>query len=109
MVVPFMALGYIIVACVIIVNITELPGVILLIWKSAFGFEAVWRFWVRPSCGALSAASIPTRPRRDRPHASSAAVSHPVKAGLVQAVLGLYRHAVCLLRDRVYAADHRAV
>lgn len=41
MVVPFMALGYIIVACVIIaINITELPGVILLIWKSAFGLEA---------------------------------------------------------------------
>ncbi len=40
-VVPFMALGYIIVACVIIaLNIHALPGVILLIWKSAFGFDA---------------------------------------------------------------------
>ncbi|MDX7526880.1 alanine:cation symporter family protein, partial [Enterobacter hormaechei] len=41
MVVPFMALGYIIVACVIIaINIDQLPSVILLIWKSAFGLEA---------------------------------------------------------------------
>lgn len=40
-VVPFMALGYIIVACVIIaLNIGQLPGVILLIWKSAFGLDA---------------------------------------------------------------------
>lgn len=40
-VVPFMALGYIIVACVIVaLNIDQLPGVILLVWKSAFGLDA---------------------------------------------------------------------
>jgi Na+/alanine symporter len=66
MVVPFMALGYIIVACVIIaINITELPGVILLIWKSASALKrALARFWVRRLCGALSAASIPTKRHR---------------------------------------------
>ncbi|WP_431614637.1 alanine/glycine:cation symporter family protein, partial [Enterobacter kobei] len=89
MVVPFMALGYIIVACVIIaINITELPGVILLIWKSAFGFEAGF--------GAILGQAIMWGVKRGvysneaaqgtGPHASSAAaVSHPVKQGLVQA------------------------
>jgi len=79
MVVPFMALGYIIVACVIIaINIDQLPSVILLIWKSAFGLEAGGR---KPS-GETGAGS---------------------------GVLRVHRHAVCLLRDRVYAVDHRAV
>ena len=89
MVVPFMALGYIIVACVIIaINITELPGVILLIWKSAFGLEAGF--------GAILGQDIMWGVKRGvysneaaqgtGPHASSAAaVSHPVKQGLVQA------------------------
>ncbi|MER1649027.1 alanine:cation symporter family protein, partial [Enterobacter cloacae] len=89
MVVPFMALGYIIVACVIIaINITELPGVILLIWKSAFGLEAGF--------GAILGQAIMWGVKRGvysneaaqgtGPHASSAAaVSHPVKQGLVQA------------------------
>ena len=40
-VVPFMALGYIIVACVIIaLNIEQLPGVMALVLKSAFGMDA---------------------------------------------------------------------
>ncbi|NJQ19716.1 MULTISPECIES: alanine/glycine:cation symporter family protein [Enterobacterales] len=89
MVVPFMALGYIIVACVIIaINITQLPAVILLIWKSAFGLEAGF--------GAILGQAIMWGVKRGvysneaaqgtGPHASSAAaVSHPVKQGLVQA------------------------
>ncbi|AVJ79276.1 alanine/glycine:cation symporter family protein [Enterobacter hormaechei] len=89
MVVPFMALGYIIVACVIIaINIEELPAVILLIWKSAFGLEAGF--------GAILGQAIMWGVKRGvysneaaqgtGPHASSAAaVSHPVKQGLVQA------------------------
>ena len=89
MVVPFMALGYIIVACVIIaINIEKLPAVILLIWKSAFGLEAVF--------GAILGQAIMWGVKRGvysneaaqgtGPHASSAAaVSHPVKQGLVQA------------------------
>ena len=88
-VVPFMALGYIIVACVIIaLNISALPGVILLIWKSAFGMEAGF--------GAILGLAIMWGVKRGvysneagqgtGPHASSAAaVSHPAKQGLVQA------------------------
>ncbi|HFN3573951.1 TPA: alanine/glycine:cation symporter family protein [Enterobacter hormaechei] len=89
MIVPFMALGYIIVACVIIaINIEKLPAVILLIWKSAFGLEAGF--------GAILGQAIMWGVKRGvysneaaqgtGPHASSAAaVSHPVKQGLVQA------------------------
>ncbi len=89
MVVPFMALGYIIVACVIIaINIEKLPAVILLIWKSAFGLEAGF--------GAILGQAIMWGVKRGvysneaaqgtGSHASSAAaVSHPVKQGLVQA------------------------
>ncbi|MEZ1280460.1 alanine:cation symporter family protein, partial [Enterobacter hormaechei] len=83
------ALGYIIVACVIIaININQLPSVILLIWKSAFGLEAGF--------GAILGQAIMWGVKRGvysneaaqgtGPHASSAAaVSHPVKQGLVQA------------------------
>ncbi|MCH1930735.1 alanine:cation symporter family protein [Shewanella sp. A25] len=88
-VVPFMALGYIIVACVIIVlNIGQLPDIIWLIIKSAFGFDAGF--------GAILGLAIMWGVKRGiysneagqgtGPHASSAAaVSHPAKQGLVQA------------------------
>ncbi|CAI2044524.1 Na+/alanine symporter [Serratia marcescens] len=88
-VVPFMALGYIIVACVIVaLNIDQLPGVILLVWKSAFGLDA--------GLGAILGLAIMWGVKRGvysneaaqgtGPHASSAAaVSHPAKQGLVQA------------------------
>ncbi|EOV5092904.1 alanine/glycine:cation symporter family protein [Serratia marcescens] len=88
-VVPFMALGYIIVACVIVaLNIDQLPGVILLVWKCAFGLDAGF--------GAILGLAIMWGVKRGvysneaaqgtGPHASSAAaVSHPAKQGLVQA------------------------
>ena len=88
-VVPFMALGYIIVACVIVaLNIDQLPGIILLVWKSAFGLDAGF--------GAILGLAIMWGVKRGvysneaaqgtGPHASSAAaVSHPAKQGLVQA------------------------
>ena len=87
-VVPFMALGYILVAMVIILlNISELPDVIALIFKSAFGLEAGF--------GAIVGMAIQWGVKRGvysneagqgtGPHASSAAaVSHPAKQGLVQ-------------------------
>lgn len=87
-VVPFMALGYILVAMVVILlNIEQLPGVIALIFKSAFGLEAGF--------GAILGMAIMWGVKRGvysneagqgtGPHASSAAaVSHPVKQGLVQ-------------------------
>lgn len=87
-VVPFMALGYILVALVVILlNIHALPGVIALIFKSAFGLEAGF--------GAILGMAIMWGVKRGvysneagqgtGPHASSAAaVSHPAKQGLVQ-------------------------
>ncbi|QEL55161.1 alanine/glycine:cation symporter family protein [Chromobacterium paludis] len=88
-VVPFMALGYIIVACVVIaLNLDKLPGVIALIFSSAFGLDA--------GMGAILGFAIQWGVKRGiysneagqgtGPHASSAAaVSHPAKQGLVQA------------------------
>lgn len=88
LIVPFMALGYIIVACVIIfLNIGQLPGVIKLIFSSAFGLDAGF--------GAIIGMAIQWGVKRGvysneagqgtGPHASSAAeVSHPAKQGLVQ-------------------------
>lgn len=87
-VVPFMALGYIGVAVVIVaLNIGQLPGVIKLIFSSAFGLDAGF--------GAILGMAIQWGVKRGvysneagqgtGPHASSAAeVSHPAKQGLVQ-------------------------
>ncbi|SIQ65949.1 sodium:alanine symporter family protein [Aquipseudomonas alcaligenes] len=87
-VVPFMALGYILVACVIVMlNIEKLPDVLTLIFKSAFGLDAGF--------GAILGLAIMWGVKRGvysneagqgtGPHASSAAaVSHPAKQGLVQ-------------------------
>jgi len=87
-VVPFMALGYIVVACVIVfLHIEALPGVLALILSSAFGLDAGF--------GAILGMAIQWGVKRGvysneagqgtGPHASSAAeVSHPAKQGLVQ-------------------------
>jgi AGCS family alanine or glycine:cation symporter len=87
-VVPFMALGYILVAVVIVaMNIDQLPGVLKLIFSSAFGADAAF--------GAIIGMAIQWGVKRGvysneagqgtGPHASSAAeVSHPAKQGLVQ-------------------------
>lgn len=89
LVVPFMALGYIIVACVIIaINISQLPAALILIIKSAFGLEAAF--------GGILGLAIQWGVKRGvysneagqgtGPHPAAAAeVSHPVKQGLVQA------------------------
>ena len=88
LVVPFMALGYIVVACVIVfLHIEQLPSVISLIVSSAFGMDAGF--------GAIIGMAIMWGVKRGvysneagqgtGPHASSAAeVSHPAKQGLVQ-------------------------
>jgi alanine or glycine:cation symporter, AGCS family len=88
-VVPFMALGYILVAFVVVgLNIEKLPGVISLIFSSAFGADAVF--------GGLLGAAIQWGVKRgvfsneagqgSGPHPAAAAeVSHPAKQGIVQA------------------------
>ncbi|AUZ04660.2 MULTISPECIES: alanine/glycine:cation symporter family protein [Vitreoscilla] len=88
-VVPFMALAYIIIALVIVImNIGELPNVLALIFKSAFGAEAAF--------GAVLGLAVEWGVKRGvysneagqgtGPHPAGAAnVSHPAKQGLVQA------------------------
>ncbi len=87
-IVPVMAGGYIIVALIImILNITELPSVIVLIFKSAFGLSEV-------AGGALGAAMMNGIKRGlfsneagmgSAPNAAATAdVTHPVKQGLIQ-------------------------
>jgi AGCS family alanine or glycine:cation symporter len=84
-----MALGYIFVSLIIVVlNIQELPNVIALIFKSAFGLDSAF--------GAIVGMAITWGIKRGiysneagqgtGPHAAAAAeVSHPAKQGLVQA------------------------
>ena len=88
-VVPFMALGYILVALVIVMlNVTAVPDMIALIFKSAFGFEAGF--------GAMLGMAVQWGVKRGvysneagqgtGPHPAAAAeVSHPAKQGYVQA------------------------
>lgn len=89
LVVPFMALSYILVAMVVLlINVTELPGILLLILKSAFGLESAF--------GAILGLAIEWGVKRGvysneagqgtGPHPAAAAeVSHPAKQGYVQA------------------------
>jgi alanine or glycine:cation symporter, AGCS family len=88
-VVPFMAVGYILLSLIIIaLNITELPAVFALIFKSAFALDSAF--------GGIVGAAISWGVKRGiysneagqgtGPHAAAAAeVSHPAKQGLVQA------------------------
>ncbi|KON85265.1 alanine/glycine:cation symporter family protein [Rossellomorea marisflavi] len=88
-VVPFMAIGYILLSLVIVgVNITEVPDVFSLIFSSAFGANSVF--------GGILGSAISWGVKRGiysneagqgtGPHAAAAAeVSHPAKQGLVQA------------------------
>lgn len=88
-IVPFMGGAYILMALIIIaVNIADLPGILVLIFKSAFGAEATF--------GGIMGSTIAWGVKRSvysneagqgtGPQASSAAeVSHPAKQGFVQA------------------------
>ena len=84
-VVPFMALGYIVAALAIVVmNIGELPGIIKLILKNAFTVEAVTGgavFW-----GVKRGIFSNEAGQGTGPHAAAASeVQHPAQQGLVQA------------------------
>ncbi|MGE7767383.1 alanine/glycine:cation symporter family protein [Peribacillus sp. NPDC096540] len=92
-IVPIMAGAYVIVALVVIgMNITELPGVFVLIFENAFGLREV-------AGGALGAAMMQGIKRGlfsneagmgSAPNAGATAdVSHPVKQGLIQS-LGVF-------------------
>lgn len=89
LIVPFMAIGYIIISLIIIaINIGRLPEVLGLVFRSAFGTDAVF--------GAIVGSAINWGVKRGiysneagqgtGPIAAAAAeVSHPAKQGLVQA------------------------
>ena len=83
--VPFMALGYVIAACVIVaLNITMLPEIIALIFKDAFtpmaGAGAAIGWGVKRGVYSNEAG------QGTGPHAAAAAeVEHPAQQGLVQA------------------------
>jgi len=89
MVVPFMALAYMLVTLVILfLNFEQLPAMVVLIFKSAFGLQA--------GVGAMLGLAIEWGVKRGiysneagqgtGPHAAAAAeVSHPAKQGYVQA------------------------
>ncbi|MCQ2164398.1 MAG: alanine:cation symporter family protein [Bacteroidales bacterium] len=92
-IVPFMAIGYLIIAIVVIcMNLSAVPGVLALIVKSAFGIRQVG--------GGMIGAAILQGVKRglfsneagegSTPNAAAIAdTSHPVKQGLVQA-LGVF-------------------
>ncbi|MBO9128846.1 alanine/glycine:cation symporter family protein [Bacillus sp. 165] len=88
-VVPFMAIGYILVACaIIILNITELPNVLALIFKSAFALNAAFGgiIGMAVTWGVKRGIYSNEAGQGTGPHAAAAAeVTHPVKQGLVQA------------------------
>ncbi|MEW9670412.1 alanine/glycine:cation symporter family protein [Ammoniphilus sp. 3BR4] len=87
-VVPFMAIGYVLVCIIVIVlNISQLPSVVLLIMESAFGVEATF--------GGMLGSAIAWGVQRgvysnaagvgsETFESGAAEVSHPAKQGLVQ-------------------------
>ncbi|MCU9614976.1 alanine:cation symporter family protein [Caldibacillus lycopersici] len=88
LIVPFMALGYILVALIIIVmNIEKVPAVFQLIFSSAFGMNQVFGGIIGSaiSWGVQRGIYSNEAGQGTGPHAASAAeVSHPAKQGLVQ-------------------------
>lgn len=87
--VPFMAGAYILMATIIIlINIKEVPTVLLLIIKSAFAFEPAFSglFGMAIAWGVKRGIYSNEAGQGTAPHAAAAAeISHPVKQGLVQA------------------------
>ncbi|OKL38682.1 alanine/glycine:cation symporter family protein [Pontibacter flavimaris] len=88
-VVPFMAGAYILMSVVIIMmNITEVPAVFSLIFRSAFDLEPAFAgiFGMAISWGVKRGIYSNEAGQGTAPHAAAAAaVSHPAKQGLVQA------------------------
>ncbi|MBP8812213.1 MAG: alanine:cation symporter family protein [Laribacter sp.] len=88
-VVPFMALGYILVAFVILaLNLEQVPGILRLIVESAFGLQAGFGAMVGMAImwGVKRGVFSNEAGQGTGPHPAAAAhVSHPAKQGLVQA------------------------
>lgn len=87
-VVPIMAVGYIIIVLIIIIiDIDQLPGVVALVFKSAFNMEAGFGavFGLAIQWGVKRGIYSNEAGQGTAPHIAAAAnVSHPTKQGLVQ-------------------------
>lgn len=87
--VPFMALSYILVAMVILlINIEQVPGMIALVLKSAFGMESAFggMLGLAIQWGVKRGVYSNEAGQGSGPHPAAAAeVSHPAKQGYVQA------------------------
>ena len=96
-VVPFMAIGYVIIAVIVILlNITEIPSMIVLIVKSAFGLEQAvgGAFGVAVMQGVKRGLFSNEAGEGSAPNAAAIAhTSHPVKQGLLQA-LGVFTDTI---------------
>lgn len=120
-VVPVMAILYIVIALIVVfLNISEIPGVFLLIIKSAFGLEEAFAGMIGAAImngikrGLFSnEAGIGSAPNA----AATADVSHPVKQGLIQS-LGVFidtlvvctaTAAIVLLGDAYMLSDATSV
>lgn len=120
-IVPVMAIAYIAIALmVVILNISEIPNILILIIKSAFGFEEAFAGMLGAAImngikrGLFSnEAGIGSAPNA----AATAAVSHPVKQGLIQ-TLGVFidtllvctsTAAIVLLSDAYLQSDAASV
>ncbi len=88
-IVPFMAVSYILVAIIIIVmNISQLPDVLRLIFRSAFGLEPIYSgiIGIAVAWGVKRGIYSNEAGQGTGPHAAAAAeVTHPAKQGLLQA------------------------
>lgn len=120
-IVPVMAIAYIAIALlVVILNITELPNIFVLIFKSAFGVEEAFAGMIGAAIlngikrGLFSnEAGIGSAPNA----AATAEVSHPVKQGLIQ-TLGVFidtllvctsTAAIVLLSDAYLQTDAASI
>ena len=96
-VVPFMAIGYVIIAVIVILmNITEIPAMIVLIVKSAFGFEQAvgGAFGMAVMQGVKRGLFSNEAGEGSAPNAAAIAhTSHPVKQGLLQS-LGVFTDTI---------------
>ncbi|WP_299088898.1 sodium:alanine symporter family protein [uncultured Metabacillus sp.] len=88
-IVPFMALGYILLSiAIVLMNISELPAVISLIFRSAFALDSAFGgiIGMAISWGVKRGLYSNEAGQGTGPHSAAAAeVSHPAKQGLVQA------------------------
>ncbi len=112
MIVPFMALGYILLSLIIIVmNVSELPAVISLIFKSAFALDSAFGGLIGMAISwVLNVAFTQTKPAKNRAASRSRCRSFSSgQAGAGSGIFCLYRHLVCMFRYSFHDLVYRYV